>query len=195
MQEKVKSKVLILVGYQGCGKDSVLTELVNKHNFNSYISHTSRPMRPNEVEGREYFFIDREDFLNKAENNYFVETRHYFTNVNGKRDIWYYGIGKHQVDKANKPSVIILDKQGSIDFAKYVGEDNVVLVYLELDEKIAKQRAILRGGFDEGEWNRRAKADKKSFKGIENMAHTSINTNRPLKDIIDDVLSTYEYYN
>ena len=158
-----KNKVLILTGYQGCGKDSVLNELVKKHNYNSFVSHTTRPMRPNEIEGKEYFFIDREDFLNKATNGYFVETRHYFTTVNGKRDIWRYGLSKHQVNKRDKPCVCILDKLGTIEISEYLGKDNVVLIYLEVDEEIAKQRAIKRGGFDETEWNRRQKSDKKSF--------------------------------
>ena len=191
----MENKVICLVGYQGSGKDSILNELVKKHGFRSYISHTSRPMRPNEAEGREYFFISKEDFLNKATNGYFIETRHYFTTVENKRSIWYYGLSKQQADKRDKPCAVILDKQGMLDFAKYVGEDNVVVIYLEVDEEIAKQRAIKRGGFDEAEWNRRQKSDKKSFKGIEELAHSSINTDRELKDIIEDVLNTYNYYN
>ena len=189
------NKVLIISGLSNTSKDTVLNELVKKFGFRSLVSHTTRPMRPNEVDGREYFFIDREDFLSKATNGYFVETRHYFTTVENKRSIWYYGLSKQQADKRDKPCAVILDKQGMIDFAKYVGEDNVVVIYLEVDEEIAKQRAIKRGGFDEAEWLRRNKDDKKSFKGIEDLAHSSINTDRELKDIIEDVLETYNYYN
>lgn len=191
----MENKVICLVGYQGSGKDSILNELVKKHGFRSYISHTSRPMRPNEAEGREYFFISKEDFLNKATNGYFIETRHYFTTVENKRSIWYYGLSKQQADKSDKPCVVILDKQGMLDFAKYVGEDNVVVIYLEVDEEIAKQRAIKRGGFDEAEWNRRQKSDKKIFKGIEELSNTIINTDRKLDEIVADVLEVYNYYN
>lgn len=177
------------------GKDTVLNELVSKHGFRNFVSHTTRPMRTNEIEGKEYFFIDREDFLNKATNGYFVETRHYFTTVNNKRDIWYYGLSKHQVDKRDKPCVCILDKQGAMEIAEYIGAENVVLIYLEVDKEIARQRNIKRMDYDETEFERRWKSDSKSFKGIEGLCHSTINTDRKLDDIIADILEVYNYYN
>ena len=190
-----KNKTILLVGMSNCGKDSILNELVKKHNFVPLISTTSRPIRPSEIDGREYNFTTKNDFLNKAENGYFVETRTYFTTVNGLRDIYYYGLPKNQLEKTNKPTVLIVDKQGAEKFAEYVGEDNVVLIYLEVDKEIARQRNIKRGDYDEAEFERRFLADKKSIKGAENMAHVSINTDRQIEEILKDILECYNYYN
>jgi guanylate kinase len=189
------NKIIILSGLSNCGKDSILTELVKKYGFRSLISHTTRAKRPSEIEGREYFFISKEDFFEKDESGKFIETRHYFTRVNGKRDIFYYGLSKAQIENRDKPCVVILDKQGCEEFAEYIGAENVVLVYLEVDKEIARQRNIKRADYDETEFERRWKSDSKSFKGIEDLAHSSINTDRELKDIIEDVLNTYNYYN
>ena len=189
------NKVLVLTAMSNVGKDTVLNELVKKHNFRNFISHTSRPMRPNEVEGKEYFFLTKDEFLNKANNGHFVETRHYFTTVNGLRDVWYYGLSKAQVENRDKPCCVILDKLGAEEFAEYIGAENVVLIYLEVDKEIARQRNIKREDYDETEFERRWRSDSKSFKGIEELAHSSINTDRELKDIVEDVLNTYNYYN
>jgi len=189
------NKVLILSAMSSVGKDSVLTELVKKHGFRSLISHTTRAKRPSEIEGREYFFISKEDFFEKDESGNFIETRHYFTSVNGKRDIFYYGLSKAQVEKRDKPCVVILDKLGAEQFAEYIGAENVVLVYLEVDKEIARQRNIKRGDYDETEFERRFLADKKSFKGIEEISHSLVNTDRKLDEIVADVLEVYNYYN
>lgn len=189
------NKVLIISGLSNCSKDTTLNELVSKHGFKPFISHTTRAKRPNETEGKEYFFISKDDFFEKDKNGYFVETRHYFTSVNGQRDIFYYGLSKSQVDNRDKPCVVILDKLGSEEFAEYVGKENVVLVYLEVDKEIARQRNIKRMDYDKTEFERRWLSDSKSFKGIEELCHTSINTDRPIDDIVEDILSTYNYYN
>ena len=191
----MENKVLIIAGLSCNGKDSVLTELVKKHNFRSLISHTTRAKRPSEIEGREYFFISKEDFFEKDKSGKFIETRHYFTSVNGKRDIFYYGLSKAQVEKRDKPCVVILDKLGAEQFAEYIGAENVVLVYLEVDKEIARQRNIKRGDYDETEFERRFRCDSKSFKGIEELSHAIINTDRKLDEIVVDVLEVYNYYN
>jgi guanylate kinase len=51
---KERNMFLILCGKSGSGKDKILNELVNKHNYESIVSYTTRPMRDGEMEGREY---------------------------------------------------------------------------------------------------------------------------------------------
>ena len=191
----MNNKILILSAMSNAGKDTVLNELVSKYGFNSFISHTTRNKRPSETEGKEYFFISKEDFFEKDKSGQFVESRHYITTVNGLRDTFSYGLSKSQVDNRDRPCCVILDKQGSIDFANYIGVENVVLIYLEIDKEISRQRNIKRGDYDEIEFERRYKSDSKSFKGIEQISDAIINTDRLIDDIVDDVLQVYNYYN
>ncbi len=192
---ELKNKIIILAGLSCNGKDTVLNELISKHGFNSFISHTTRNKRPSETEGKEYFFISKEEFFEKDKSGQFVESRHYITTVNGLRDTFYYGLSKSQVDNRNKPCCVILDKQGSIDFANYIGIEDVVLIYLEIDKEISRQRNIKRGDYDEIEFERRYKSDSKSFKGIEQISDAIINTNQPVDEIVQQVLECYNYYN
>jgi len=195
----MKNKVLCITALQGVGKDTVLNELVKHHGFRPLISYTTRTKRPLETDGIEYFFISNEEFNLKLENGFFIETRRYntFIEVNGKKDkaVFSYGLPKSQVDDLTKPTVTILDKEGLVEFSEYIGSENIVSILLECDEEITKKRVMDRGGVTEDEFNRRQKCDKISFKGIENMSDTTINTNQSIDEIIKQVLETYSYYN
>ena len=194
----MQNKLLILSGYMASGKDSVLNELVKNKGFNKLISHTTRPMRPKETNGVEYFFIDKDKFFEMEGKEEFVETREYFTFIEkeGKklRDIWYYSLSKKGVNNRDKPTVVILDKQGGEDVIEYVGHENCVWIYLECDESVLRNRLNGRGDLEE-EVNRRLRDDKKSFKGIENCVHSVINTEMELERVVESVVDTYNYWN
>lgn len=182
----------------GAGKDSVARKLIKDYGFKSGISHATRPMRSGEINGVDYFFVTKDKFHDMINNGEFVETRSYITKVEheGRQttDMWWYGLSKQQIMDRKKPIVLILDKQGAEDFINYVGEDSVVWVLLECDEGILRQRALNRGDYED-EISRRFKADKRSFKGIENCVHSVINTEMELDRVVESVKGVYDYYN
>ncbi len=55
------NRIIVLCGYQGSGKDYLASEL-KKRGFDFIISHTTRPMRPNENEENPYYFTTKEKF-------------------------------------------------------------------------------------------------------------------------------------
>ena len=185
------------MGYSNCGKSTVEKELI-KQGFNKFTSHTTRDKRKNEVDGVDYFYITKDKFHSMSENGDFVESRHYFTfkNVDGKkqRDIFYYALSKQQIKDDSKPSVIVVDKDGAIEISKYVGEDNVVLVYLECSEEVLEARSVARGDFKD-EYIRRLQADKKSFKGADKIAHGVVSGEMELERVVESVVDIYNYYN
>ena len=192
------NKYLILSSLMGAGKDSVARKLIKDYGFKSGISHATRPMRSGEINGVDYFFVTKDKFHDMINNGEFVETRSYITKVEheGRQttDMWWYGLSKQQIMDRKKPIVLILDKQGAEDFINYVGEDSVVWVLLECDEGILRQRALNRGDYED-EISRRFKADKRSFKGIENCVHSVINTEMELDRVVESVKGVYDYYN
>ena len=193
------NKIMCIVGLQGTSKDTILNELVKHHMFRPLISYTTRHKRPSETDGKEYFFISEQEFNLKLENDFFIETRRYntFIEVDGKKDkaVFSYGLPKNQVEDLTKPLVVILDKNGLLEFSNYIGSENIVVILLECDEEVTKKRVMDRGGVSEDEFNRRNKADKISFKGIENISDAIINTNQPVDEIVQQVLECYNYYN
>lgn len=151
----------ILCGKSGCGKDTLLNEL-KKDGFVPLISTTSRPMRDGEQNGREYNFTTAEDFKARIANGEFIEYRTYNTLVNGKPDIWYYGMPKQEFDK-NTDYIVILDMGGAREFLNTYPKDDIFVCYIDTDDDLREARASKRGGFDKTEWDRRAADDAVKF--------------------------------
>ena len=145
-----------------CGKDSIQKYISDNYNYQMVISHSSRPMRPNEDEGNPYYFITRKQFEDMIKQNEFIECRKYNTLVNNVNDVWYYGVSKNSIDLTKNNYIVVLDILGLIEIKKYF-KDNVISFFIDVDEPIRKQRAINRQGFDPTEWDRRYQDDIKSF--------------------------------
>lgn len=134
---------IILVGCSASGKDKLLSEVlkVNKKKIKPIVSHTSRPMREGEINGREYYFVDDKIMKNMLENNEFVETRSY-TVANG--DTWYYGISKAEVKEGC--NITIVDLQGLKEFEQYIEsiDGNIVSIYIDCPLQLRLQRSLTR---------------------------------------------------
>lgn len=168
------NRIIVLCGYQGSGKDYLASEL-KKRGFDFIISHTTRPMRPNESEENPYYFTTKEKFLKMIENDEILEYRTYNTLVNNIPDTWYYGVHKKAV-KDNRSYVVVLDKLGLIEFKKEF-KDRVISFYIDTSDSNRYERANSRGGFNLQEWERREVADKKEFEGIFDIVDGIIDNN------------------
>lgn len=150
-------KIFCIQGFSSCGKDSITTKVSKELNLPILTSHTSRPMRDGEIDGEHYFFTDDKFF--EENNDNFLEQRHYNT-VYG---VWKYGL--HQTALTNKPySLFIVDRKGFTELSNKLGEDKLISIFIEVDEKELKHRQHLRGDC-ELEFARRLKSDKEEFNG------------------------------
>jgi guanylate kinase len=161
-----KRKLLIMyyliVGPTCTGKDKVANYIVeNFDGLKTITSTTSRPIRPKEKNGREYYFITSEEFEKILSEDGFVEYRVYNTTVKGVSNTWYYGIEKSKVSDEDTDYVVVLDYKGAMDFAEYFGREKCILIYVQSPYEQRYIRNILRGDFDETEWLRRNKEDAK----------------------------------
>ena len=152
--------IIVLCGKSACGKDTLLKELI-KDGFEPLISTTSRPMREGEVDGREYYFISREEFKQRLASDRFIEYRIYHTLVNNIPDDWYYGMEKREFDP-NKNYIVILDIEGTEAF-KHIYGNQVFAIYIDAHDEQRTKWAQSRGSFDETEWNRRLADDNIKF--------------------------------
>ena len=75
--------IVILSSPSGAGKTTLVKLLSQRKNFNISVSHTTREPRSNEIEGKDYFFINNKEFENLIKNNQFLEHARVFNNLYG----------------------------------------------------------------------------------------------------------------
>ena len=76
--------MIVLSSPSGAGKTTLTRMLSEKNdNFIISISHTTRTPRYNEVNGKDYFFVDKKEFQELIKNNCFIEHATVFNNLYG----------------------------------------------------------------------------------------------------------------
>ena len=190
-------KFIIIAGKSASVKDTILQQILKISTCKPIVSTTSRPKRDNEQEGKDYFYISKDEFIDLIEENAFIEYRKYNTLVNGEKDTWYYGIRKNNKYNDNINYIVVLDFEGARSFINHYGADNCKLCYIYCDDEKRKQRAMKRPNFDETEWNRRSEDDAKklslktfieNFRDVETEIFDNINENNYIQ-IAKDIIS------
>ena len=160
------SPIIVLCGFSGSGKDTLLQEIKEQtkdyeDNYLDIISCTSRTKRINEIEGKDYFFKSYSEMQELDSKNELISKRDYLTKVNGKKEIWSYGILKENI-KDNQKYVVVLDIEGLIDLKNIYG-NRVISFFLDVPDEVREKRAKQRGSFCQVEWDRRLEDDKKKY--------------------------------
>lgn len=105
MTEAVGSSVqhglaVVISGPSGAGKTTVTRRLVERFGYERSVSATTRPPRAGEMNGRDYFFMSREEFAKGLERGEFLEHSEHFDNM--------YGTPRAPVERALKQGRVIL---------------------------------------------------------------------------------------
>lgn len=135
-KENFAGKLIVIVAPSGTGKSTMIKRL--KTDFPTLVesvSFTTRPIRPGEIDGLSYFFISREEFIQKKENDEFLE----WAEVHGN----FYGTSKAFVKKClseGKHVLFDLDVQGTDSMKVYFGEvANVIFISPPSVEELEKR--------------------------------------------------------
>ncbi len=168
----LSNKTLILVGKSGSGKTSLADELVRSFGFKKLVTYTTRPKRPGERTGKDYYFINEYDFSQLEKVGFFAETVHY----NASFGYCSYGSSKRSYSKSGL-NVIILNPYGLKSVLNSLDKDNLLTVYLDCSDSVIKSRLKLRGD-DKNEIIRRLQTDDKDFKDIEKYVDYVINVDK-----------------
>lgn len=182
---------LILIGKTASGKDTIVNELITKHNFKKLITFTTRPMRKNEKQDVTYHFISEMDFHQKVNDNFFAEWKSYET-IEGT---WYYGTALEDLESADDNTVIILTPDGYRDIVKKLS-NKPKSVYIYANNTTIKERLVVRGDNKE-EAQRRLEHDNADFKGIVNEVDKIFynNNGTKIEDVVNNILKWLEKEN
>jgi guanylate kinase len=78
-----KGKMVVISGPSGSGKSTICKRLLQDPRVTFSVSATTRAMRPGEVDGRDYYFISKEDFRARIARGEFIEHAEVFGNLYG----------------------------------------------------------------------------------------------------------------
>ncbi|MCK9443513.1 MAG: guanylate kinase [Tissierellaceae bacterium] len=176
-----KGFLLIISGPAGTGKGTVCKELLKRNtNIIFSVSATTRGPRVGEIDGENYFFIDKEKFETMIGNDEFLEYAYVHTN--------YYGTPKKFVmEEINKGEIVLLeiDVQGAMQIKKNYSEAVFIFLLPPTMEEL-KNRIIKRGTESEEDINRRFENAFKELDFVGNYDYFVVN------DIVEDAVSDIE---
>ena len=158
-------RIFYLMGKSASGKDTMYRELLDRFHMKTLVLYTTRPMRSGEVEGKTYYYTDKEGFLALQEQGKVIEYRAYNT-VHGE---WIYAtVDDGSIDLSGKADYLLIGTLESyLKVRDYYGRDHVRPIYLQVDDGLRLQRALDRERSMEkpryAEMCRRFLADEEDF--------------------------------
>ena len=130
----------VIVAPSGAGKSSLVGALLEREpDVGVSISYTTRPPRPGEVSGREYFFVDVDEFKAMAARGEFLEHAEVYGN--------FYGTSKHWIEKTRATGSDVLleiDWQGARS-VKALFPDMSFIYILPPSIEVLRKRLVKRG--------------------------------------------------
>ncbi len=180
-----KGGIFILSSPSGAGKTTLVKKISRNRKFSVSISHTTRPPRPNEKNGKDYYFVSKNNFKKLIKNGEFLEHARVFNN--------YYGSSKNLVTKKlqeGKNIVFDIDWQGTRQIRNKKLKYRLVSIYIlppSKDELI--KRLIKREKKNMNTVKKRMKEFKKDLSRWREYDYVVINDNLNIcyKNIMDKI--------
>ncbi len=164
-----KGIIVVISGPSGVGKTTVARKVVEALEGISFsVSHTTRKPRGNEVNGRDYYFITKEEFRKMIEKNKFVEWAEVFGNL--------YGTSREELEGRLKEGDVVLDidVQGALSIEReYPQSLRIILFPPSL--KVLSQRIKKRGDTPEHELARRIEKARWELEHFPHFTHIVLN--------------------
>ncbi|MBE5945568.1 MAG: guanylate kinase [Lachnospiraceae bacterium] len=134
-----KGFLIVISGFSGVGKGTVVKRLVEDYGYSLSISATTREPREGEVDGKDYYFKSVSDFQNLIDYNGFIEWAQYVDN--------YYGTPRKFVEdemKLGHDVILEIEVQGAMH-VKEQYPDALLIFVTAPNAEILKERLKGRG--------------------------------------------------
>jgi len=140
MVKEKKGMMFVLSSPSGTGKTTLTKKLAeNNKNFAISISHTTRKPRPNEINGKDYYFVSKKEFKDLLKENNFFEYANIFDN-------WYATLKKPVLELLSRGKDVLfdIDWQGTKQLNKIKSLSLVTFFILPPNLKVLKERLLNR---------------------------------------------------
>lgn len=165
-----KGILVVVSGFSGAGKGTLMKRLVEKYdNYALSVSATTRKPRPGERDGREYFFLTREQFEKKIAEHTLIEYADYCGN--------YYGTPRDYVERelaGGRDVILEIEIQGALKIKEQY-PDALLLFVTTPDAAELRRRLSKRGTETEEVIQKRLLRAAKEAEGIEEYDYIVIN--------------------
>lgn len=186
-------KIVCLMGKSSTGKDTLLQLLFDKNRLQlqKIVPYTTRPIRVNEENGVDYFFVDEDGYQKLKKQGSIIEERAYNT-VHG---IWrYFTVADENLDLENTDYFLVGTLEVYNSLCAFFGKDRIIPVLIDLEDGVRLTRALEREKKQENpkyqELCRRFLADCEDFSeekiqtaGIEKRFY-----NNDLQECLDEII-------
>lgn len=175
-----KGNLFVISGASGVGKTSVLKQVMKvRDDLQFSVSATSRPPRPGEVDGVNYYFISRDEFQTMIDRNEFVEYDYHMEN--------YYGTLKSEVLKKTENGNMILDVEPNGALAiREIYPDATLIFVAPPSVDTLEQR--IRGRGDTGDDQIKVRLERAAWECAQGEKYDYIVINDVLDDCVAQVL-------
>ena len=174
--------LIVISGPSGVGKDSVVQRMKEREfPFHFVVTATTREKRPSEVNGRDYFFLSKDDFAQMIEANELIE----YAIVYGD----YKGIPKAQVRDAfasGQDVVMRIDVQGAETVRKLAPEALLIFITCENEEEL-EDRLRKRKTESADSLSLRIATARKELQRLEAFDYVIVNQDFHLDDTVEKV--------
>lgn len=133
--------IFVLSGPSGGGKTTLIRGVLERlPGLRFSVSHTTRPRRASEIEGRDYHFVSEETFLDMVNRGEFLEWAlvHNF----------YYGTAAREIHQAGEKDLVLdIDVQGAAQVKKKIGSAVFIFVLPPSSQEL--ERRLKERGLDD----------------------------------------------
>jgi guanylate kinase len=136
------SKFIVIAAPSGSGKTTIVNKLIKEKDLDLHfsVSATSRDPRKNEVNGENYFFITKEEFVKKVSNNEFIEWEEVYKGV-------FYGTLISELENAKEKNLIFdIDVIGGLNIKRKFKDQSLTIFIKppsidELEKRLKKRNS------------------------------------------------------
>ena len=178
----------VMSGPSGSGKGTIVKEILKKdpENYALSVSATTRAPRSGEVDGRDYYFITREDFEARISRGEILEYTQYCGN--------YYGTPKSEVDRLTKKGVNVIleiEIEGGMNVRR-LRPDTVLMFILPPDKETLEKRLRGRGTNTEEEIEKRLAKAKIEIRTAYDYDYLIVNEDDAADKAADEIMKIVE---